>query len=272
MSLPVLLTAVCSGREAVTLEKETDPEMLLPSMVYREIPREAHRELLRAQAILVRSRVCRSLKEPEALADLLRENVEYEQQVLMDESLLRRCREAVSDTQGQVLISGGTLVEGSWFVCGNGKTRNGAEAAGQEECGWMVSVDSPADVESPDYLSEFVFSEEELRELLGEYLEHAAPGEVFQQIFPGGTDSAGYVTEVSVGTARLSGENFRKRLGLPSSCYTMQEGEDGLHFLCQGKGHGLGMSQYGAERMAQEGKTAEEILKYYFPNAQVGTV
>ena len=67
MSLPVLLTAVCSGREAVTLEKETDPEMLLPSMVYREIPREAHRELLRAQAILVRSRVCRSLKEPEAL-------------------------------------------------------------------------------------------------------------------------------------------------------------------------------------------------------------
>lgn len=52
----------------------------------------------------------------------------------------------------------------------------------------------------------------------------------------------------------------------------MQEGEDGLHFLCQGKGHGLGMSQYGAERMAQEGKTAEEILKYYFPNAQVGTV
>ena len=246
MSLPVLLTAVCSGREAVTLEKETDPEMLLPSMVYREIPREAHRELLRAQAILVRSRVCRSLKEPEALADLLRENVEYEQQVLMDESLLRRCREAVSDTQGQVLISGGTLVEGSWFVCGNGKTRNGAEAAGQEECGWMVSVDSPADVESP--------------------------GEVFQQIFPGGTDSAGYVTEVSVGTARLSGENFRKRLGLPSSCFTMQEGEDGLHFLCQGKGHGLGMSQYGAERMAQEGKTAEEILKYYFPNAQVGTV
>ena len=272
MSLPVLLTAVCSGREAVTLEKETDPEMLLPSMVYREIPREAHRELLRAQAILVRSRVCRSLKEPEALADLLRENVEYEQQVLMDESLLRRCREAVSDTQGQVLISGGTLVEGSWFVCGNGKTRNGAEAAGQEECGWMVSVYSPADVESPDYLSEFVFSEEELRELLGEYLEHAAPGEVFQQIFPGGPDSAGYVTEVSVGTARLSGENFRKRLGLPSSCFTMQEGEDGLHFLCQGKGHGLGMSQYGAERMAQEGKTAEEILKYYFPNAQVGTV
>src|SRR5699024_11172141 len=87
--------------------------MLLPSMVYREIPREAHRELLRAQAILVRSRVCRSLKEPEALADLLRENVEYEQQVLMDESLLRRCREAGSDTQRQVLISGGTRA-GRW--------------------------------------------------------------------------------------------------------------------------------------------------------------
>lgn len=270
--LPFLLTAIFSGRESVELEKETDLEMLLPSLVYREIPEDAHRELIRAQAILARSRAYCMLRDQGSLEELLRENMEYEDSVRIYPDILEQCRQAVSDTQGQVLFCGGSVVEGPWFVCGNGKTRDGAEAMGQDAYAWIVSVDSSADIESDDYLSERVFTEEELRKLLAEYLENTAQGEVFGQILITGTDSNGYVTEISVGTARLSGENFRERLGLPSACFTFQESESGLHFLCRGKGHGLGMSQYGAERLAEEGKSVEEILKYYFPNAQVTTV
>ena len=270
--LPFLLTAVLSGKESVKLEKDADLEMLIPSAVYREIPGDAEWELIRAQAVLVRSRAFCMLRDQGSLRELLEENLEYEKNIRADRELLEACRQAAEDTRGQVLSCGGAVVEGPWFVCGNGKTREGSEAVDQEKWGWIVSVDSSADVDSPDYLSEKVFTEEELRKLLGEYLEHTAPGEVFGQIYAGAEDSAGYVTEVSVGTARLSGENFRNKLGLSSSCFTIQEAEDGLHFICLGKGHGLGMSQYGAGRMAEEGKTAEEILKYYFPNAQVTAV
>lgn len=267
--LPFLLTAIFSGRESVKIEKETDLEMLLPAVVYREIPEDAHGELLRAQAILARSRAVCELREHGSLENLLQENIRYEETVQMVPEILEVCRQAVADTEGEVLSCGGSPVEGPWFVCGNGKTRDGAEAMGQEAYAWIVSVDSSADIESPDYLSEQVFTEEELRNVFGEALKNAEEGQVFGQISVSAEDSAGYATEVSVGAARMSGENFREQLGLASACFTMQEAEDGLHFVCQGKGHGLGMSQYGAERMAEEGKSAEEILQYYFPNAQV---
>ena len=72
-----------------------------------------------------------------------------------------------------------------------------------------------------------------------------------------------------MGDTLLSGEKFRLLLSLPSACFTIQEEGGEICFSCRGKGHGLGMSQYGAARMAEEGKTAEEILKYFFPGAAV---
>ena len=63
----------------------------------------------------------------------------------------------------------------------------------------------------------------------------------------------------------MSGEAFRRMLGLPSSAFTLQEVNGQTRILCQGQGHGLGFSQYGGNVLAAQGKTYAQILQHYFP-------
>ena len=82
-------------------------------------------------------------------------------------------------------------------------------------------------------------------------------------------DSAGYVTEILADGKVLEGEAFRKGMGLTSSNFTIQKSGKEVRFLCRGKGHGLGFSQYGGNEMAKESANAKEILQYYFPEMDV---
>ena len=78
------------------------------------------------------------------------------------------------------------------------------------------------------------------------------------------TDSAGYVTEVRCGQETVSGEEFRDTYHLASASFTLQPFENQIRVTSAGIGHGLGMSQYTAEKMAEEGKTCAEILTFFF--------
>ena len=71
---------------------------------------------------------------------------------------------------------------------------------------------------------------------------------------------------IQIGTHIYSGEEIRQALSLPSPSFTMEEREGKIRIICKGIGHGYGLSQYGADAMAREGKGAEEILKYYYQN------
>lgn len=82
-------------------------------------------------------------------------------------------------------------------------------------------------------------------------------------------DSAGYVTEILADGEILEGESFRKELGLTSANFTIQETGNKIKFLCKGRGHGMGFSQYGGNDMAGNGSSAEEILEYYFPEMKI---
>ncbi len=268
--LPFLLTVMLSGKDAVEVSKNIDLEMLLPSVLYREIPDDARDEMIRAQAVLIRSRLYLRIQNGEA-ASVLKENRDYEASRFMDAERMERCRQAAADTEGMVLTYAGQVVEGPFCACSSGKTRDGMEVMGLEEYAWLVSVDSAVDVESPEYLSGVLFSPEELWKKLSDATGDLSlkAEEIFGQISIAARDSAGYVTEVQIGESRMSGEAFRKLLELPSACFSIQELDGNIRFLCQGAGHGLGMSQYGANALAEEGKTWKEILTCYFPKTEV---
>src|SRR5699024_3037013 len=76
-------------------------------------------------------------------------------------------------------------------------------------------------------------------------------------------DTAGYVTNVRVGQENMSGEEFRKKYELASSCFTLQRYNGKMRITTRGVGHGLGMSQYSAHRMAKDGQAYDEILNYF---------
>ena len=81
-------------------------------------------------------------------------------------------------------------------------------------------------------------------------------------------DTAGYVLNVRAGQENVSGEEFRKTYELASSCFTLQRYNGKMRITTRGVGHGLGMSQYSADKMAEDGQTYDEILEYFFEGCE----
>lgn len=122
-----------------------------------------------------------------------------------------------------------------------------------EDDSYLRSVHSFVDKNAKDYLNSVYIN----KNVLPERIEIKS------------RDSAGYVTEILADGKVLEGEAFRKGMGLTSSNFTIQKSGKEIRFLCRGKGHGLGFSQYGGNEMAKESANAKEILQYYFPEMDV---
>ena len=82
-------------------------------------------------------------------------------------------------------------------------------------------------------------------------------------------DDSGYILQIEIGGQTYSGEDLRRRLCLPSACFDYTVKNDGIEFTCYGRGHGVGLSLFGANAMAEEGKSWEEIISWYFPGTSV---
>ena len=78
-----------------------------------------------------------------------------------------------------------------------------------------------------------------------------------------------YVTEIQVGDLLMSGREFRSTLDLRSSSFTITHDELGFHITTQGYGHGAGLSQYGADFMARQGSSYDEILAHYYADTEL---
>ena len=82
-------------------------------------------------------------------------------------------------------------------------------------------------------------------------------------------DEAGYVQTVMAGTEEYSGDETAAALGLPSPAFSVSRTETGLKFVDKGSGHGYGLSQWGANKLAAEGQDAAAILSYYYKNITI---
>lgn len=291
LSFPFFTAGMINGKEALRMEKSADPEAFLAPAVLAEIPADYPYEAIKAQAVLVRSRCCALIEDgvkTEAVIEKLVQEGNSADSTSGHEEML--CEQAVRETEDVVLVYGGKTVNGPFFRVGNGKTRSGKDIFQNDMAPWLVSVESPWDIDSEEYLSSVSYSPDELAEKLEQQEENLSEkifGNDYRERIDGGTlsaeeaagyfqdmvtDDAGYVTEVKAGDADLAGESLREMLDLPSSCFSVQAVDGKVRFLCKGLGHGAGLSQAGAAAMAEEGKSAEEILCYYFPQTDLQAV
>lgn len=289
LSFPFLTAGIINGKEVLKMEKNMDLEGFLAPAVAMEVPEFYPYEAIKAQAILVRSRCYMKMDHGDSMKTIAegfirKEKDSDEKNAEMD----RLCAQAVSETENMVLEYGAKVVNGPFFRTGNGRTRSGKDIFHNDQFSWLVSVESPWDIDSEEYLNSIFFSPEEFvytmeqqdsglpEKIWGEGYQEKLSEEtmraedIVQSIQITETDQAGYVTEVTVGVEVLSGESFRDMLNLPSACFSVQAVDGKLRFLCKGLGHGVGLSQTGAAAMAEEGKDALEILQYYFPQTTVG--
>ena len=176
---------------------------------------------------------------------------------------------AVSETDGMAILYGGQPIQAVFFSSAAGRTVDAVEVWGNS-VPYLTSVDSPEGEEVPNYHSTATFSPDEFKSrLLGQYPDADLSGDPagwFQNLTP---NSAGGVETIDVGGVTISGGALRTLFDLRSTSFTVTASADGVTFSVTGYGHGVGMSQYGANALAKEGKTYDEILKWYYTGVEV---
>ena len=263
--LPYVCTIALSGADKALLLYSPGEEEMLPLVLVVQMKGDYEDETMMAQAVIARSEVYRRLEEGENKREILKEvnkkltgkkyltRYRVAWKLLCMENRLQQSGRAVEATTGQVLTYNGKLKPVPYHEISSGKTRDGVEVFHSEEYAYLKSVDSSQDKESPDYVNSTYVPMDQLPTNL-----------VIKK-----RDSAGYVTALTADGSWLEGEDFRQGMGLASADFSVQKLGKMARFLCKGKGHGLGFSQYGGNEMAKNGSSWEEILATYFPEMKI---
>lgn len=256
LTLPYLVTVFVNGPDAVSVNKTTDMENILPIILRGQISPEHQIETIEAQAVIARSNFMRKIQEQKDTGSILREisnNVKQNGRVW---KIPEVCYEtAVKNTQGQILTVDGELKLVPYHEISAGETRDGEAAFHDPQYAYLKSVDSSADKDATEYLNSTYVSEQQLPKDLTISLR----------------DKSGYVQSLTADDNILEGTAFASGMGIASPAFSMQKLDGRIRFLSKGKGHGLGFSQYGGDVLAKEGKTWQEILHIYFPLMEIET-
>lgn len=239
----------------------------------REIPENSELEFVKAQAVLLRTNVYRTLENAEnpVLEEsfLSEEELEKKCMNLSDATYYAKLKQAMAETGQEVLFYGETYATVPFHQSSNGATRNYQEVTGQDSCPYVVVRECPLDKEAEDEMQVSTFEYKDVQKKCQSLLvavEENDAEKVYQfsdfEIIS--YDSAGYVSELRIGETQITGDQFRDALSLASSAFSLEDADGRLKVLTMGKGHGLGMSQWTANEMAKEGKTYQEILRYFY--------
>lgn len=235
-------------------------------------------EAMKAQAVLTRTNLYRKMENNREVV-LPGEYMTYSEMKNLwgeerAEKTYKRLMEIVKVTDNKALLYKGKLASASFHQLSNGKTRSGREVLGSKKYPYLKGKECPKDIESRMQLQTLTLSYDEVKRYCQPFLvavkkEDAGKPFTFESFEIKSMDNEGYVTKIRIGNHVYSGEEFRNALQLPSSCFTLQEQDGKLKITTQGIGHGLGMSQYTANEMSKEGKTYEEILRYFFEGTEI---
>lgn len=269
-----VLTA--NGVETVTMSD------WLPGVVAGEMPALFEEEALKAQAVAARTYIMYSMgreKPAHPEADVCDDpacckahSTDEELREKWGESYeenMARVLEAVRSTDGEYMSYGGEVIQAVFHSSSAGRTEDSA-AIWQAEP-YLVSVESPETAEDvPNYVTSVIVSPEDFREAVLTVHPEAEFGE--DPAFWLGAavrDASGRVESVDIGGTQVPGTELRTIFKLRSTAFTLDYTAEGFLFTVTGYGHGVGMSQYGANVMAEDGADYEEILTHYYPGAEL---
>ena len=245
----------------------------LVGVVLAEMPADFDSEALKAQAVVARtytrrrmesgkhgaaavcmdSGCCQGWRSPEEYLN------EGGRQASVD-----KVRRAVEDTDGAVLCYEGKLIDATYFSCSGGSTEDAVAVWGQD-VPYLQAVQSPGEEDAPRYSDTVTFTASELAGKLG-IGNRGDPAGWFADITY--TDGGGVET-MTVRGETFTGTQLRSKLGLRSTAFTVEVSGKTITITTRGFGHRVGMSQYGAQAMAEGGSGYEEILCHYYTGAEL---
>lgn len=174
---------------------------------------------------------------------------------------------AVDAVAGKLIVYKGETALTVYHGISAGRTRS-AENLWEGDYPYLKGTESPGDKLSPDFVSETEFTAAEFREC-AEKCGVSVSGEEKNWLGKSETDSDGYTKALTLCGESVTGSEIREAFGLPGACFTVKYEDGKFIFTCKGNGHGVGMSQYGADYMARQGATWEEIIKHYYTGVEI---
>ncbi len=177
----------------------------------------------------------------------------------------------VEKTKGLVVSYEGAIIKyPQYFAISSGRTEE-AESVFSMDIPYLQSVESPGEEEAPKYESSITYSKNNFINVLKNNLGVSGLTlnnlESMIEILSRNTGDT--VKEIKIGTSILTGIEFRQIFGLNSANFSISFNGDNVVIDCRGYGHGVGMSQWGANAMAKNGKNYREIIKHYFQGSDI---
>ena len=243
-------------------------EEYVTGVVGAEMPASFNVEALKAQAVIARTYALKANSRGTVLSDN-----ESSQSYKSNDQLkslwgssyntyYNKVKGAVDSTKRMYLTYNGSYIEAVYHSTSNGRTEDSSNVWGNS-FPYLVSVDSPYDSSNPSYLKTVSFSYSDISKKLGVIITSHT------NFIINGRTSGNRVSSISVGEVTFTGVDFRNKLGLRSADFDIEKNDEGVVITTRGYGHGVGMSQYGANGMAKSGSSYRDILFHYYPGVSL---
>lgn len=245
-----------------------DLEEYLIGVVGAEMPASFQMEALKAQAVVARTYALKLLASGKKLTDTVSTQVYKDNNELKKlwgnsySTYYQKIKEAVTSTKGVLIYYQGNYINALYHSTSNGKTEDASMVWGSS-VPYLKSVDSKWDIQASSYLREIKEDFTNVLNLLG------ISNYTNIQFVIISRDESGRVEKIKVGDKIFDGVTFRNLLKLRSTDFSIMVINNQVSITTKGYGHGVGLSQYGANGMAQEGYTYKEILKHYYTGVEV---
>lgn len=250
-------------------------EDYLTGVVAAEMPAAFENEALKAQAVAARTYTMYKKNSPGHDADICTDHTHC-QAYLSEEKMrtnwgesydfyLDKIKACVLETKGEILTYNDEPILAVFHSMGGGQTVSSGDVWGSQ-LPYLVSVPSPGEEVASNYYSTCTLPFEEFAEVIKTAYPNAEI-ESFLDVAVPNLSESGHVKSVLIGKVSVPGTEIRKLFNLRSTKFALSFSEGNITFNVTGYGHGVGMSQYGANAMAKEGKTYKEILSHYYQGA-----
>ena len=175
---------------------------------------------------------------------------------------INKIKTAIAETSGEYLTYNGEIVNAMFFSTSVGATENSEEVF-VSALPYLRSVDSTWDKESPVYIDTYTFTLEDFYKKLNLPYNQTLKIEVTEKT------STGRTKTIKINGEEMKGRDLATKLSLRSNYFDIVQNQNNITITTKGFGHGVGMSQYGANGMAKEGYKYDQILKHYYKNTEI---
>lgn len=175
----------------------------------------------------------------------------------------KKIKNAVCSTSGEYMTYDGEPVKAYFYAISGGRTEDISDVWGAS-VPYLKSVNSREDVGSDGFESMYTIKKEDFLSKLKEYRNDFEMTDYVTGDEDISRTAGGGVNKIIIGNIELSGKEIKELFNLRSTNFKLEYGKDTITFRVYGYGHGVGMSQNGANVLAKNGMKYDEILKHYY--------